>query len=1100
MPDKQPAPPNAPDFPRLPKENTTAIEQISSPLQTCNIDYKDVASWGLALAILCAFPLLLIALGIDVSTSSAALSNTALDSNSAQSPNALALQPLREILSHTILEWTAVCAALFLSMLCFTRYQISGDTSFAIIGTALFCAGMMDIFHSLAADRFIQSASAQSNFVHYSWALSRLTQGVFILIAVGIYALLPTSSKLLSAPRATWILVPSFAVTTYLIISNASSTENLPVALYSNAFTLRPFDLYSLVPFLICGFILFPLYAKKYPSYFAYSLWLSAIPQIAVGLYMAYGSSQLHGNAFNIAHTLKIVAYLVPIAGLTIERIFEHGQQIVLKENLLIKTKTLLEKQREFESAQYQMAATADFAESLNKIDAQDTYQTAIETLSRNLQLPFAALYLESPQQGFHCQFVTNLDSEHIAADEIESSGFPLKVFREAKSLTLAGPFDDEQLVIRFGIGKIKLCAITGWPIMFQGGAIGVLVVGHISQTTEQQLIYINASLDQLGVRIYSFSLDEQRKELFSNLQKKSLESEKATLEATRANQVKSEFLANMSHELRTPMNSIIGFNKRLIKNLKGEILPRNYDALTTVDRNAQILLGLIDDILDLAKIEAGKMELSLSEVNLDNLIKQVISNTNSLLDKKDIEIKFNITDSQFRIQADSMKVQQILNNLISNAAKYTEEGHINISVSEGKHPKIGPCAKISIADTGIGISEENQKKLFQKFTQFDNAPSNKLQGTGLGLNITAEFIRMHKGTVEITSQPGIGSEFVVFLPIGDVQTLTGESTTTDSSTDSTNTTDTSTSNTNTSNTNTNHKETKKPPLTPAQMPLKRHHKQGLTVLCIDDGDNTAEFLRDIIQNTDVQVAVVKNQQNLLDLPARKLPDLICIDLESCNIKSLLRVERIKSEANIARIPMIVIAKKDNFSRYIKKAAVQLIPQHLIAVQLTKAISMRATETLKNILIVTKGSTTPPSLIDLKTSFDVKCHYTNNQATAIETLEKTPQDIIVMDFTSPSRDQYTLLEKLFAHEDWSMIPMLLLTPQTLSDSQMEFLYRYAKGIVTSGKYSAQLFTRSFLQHKKTHPSDRQSNDGLNDKASNSNASNDASNDASNSVA
>ena len=1091
MPDKQQAPPNAPDVPRLPEEGVTAIEPISSPLQAYHIAHKEVASWGLALTILCAFPLLLIAFGIDFSTHSAAFNNTTLDSNSTQSLNLLALQSLRGTLSHTLLEWTAVCAALFLSMLCFTRYQISGDTSFAIIGTALFCGGMMDAFHSLAADRFIQSASAQANFVHYSWALSRLSQGVFMLIAVGIYALLPSSSKLLCAPRSTWILVPAFAAMTYLIISNASSTENLPVVLHPNALILRPFDLYSLAPFLICGFILFPLYAKKYPSYFAYSLWLSAIPQIAVGLYMAYGSTQLHDNAFNIAHTLKIVAYLIPIAGLTIERIFEHDQQIVLKENLLIKTKTLLEKQREFESAQYQMAATADFAESLNKIDAQDTYQTAIETLSKNLQLPFAALYLESPQQGFHCQFVTNLDSEHIAADEIENSGFPLKVFREAKPLTLAGPFDDEQLVIRFGIGKIKLCTITGWPIMFQGSAIGVLVVGHISQATEQQLIYINASLDQLGVRIYSFSLDEQRKELFSNLKKKSIESEKATLEAMRANQVKSEFLANMSHELRTPMNSIIGFNKRLIKNLKDDISPRNYEALTTVDRNARILLGLIDDILDLAKIEAGKMELSLSEVDLSNLIKQVVSNMGSLLDKKDITIKLDTPDSHIRIQADSMKVQQILNNLISNAAKYTEEGYINISVCEEKHPKIGPCVKISIADTGIGISKENQKKLFQKFTQFDDSPSNTFKGTGLGLNITADFIRMHKGTVEITSQPGIGSEFVVFLPIGDIQTPVEESTTNDTDTSNTNT-----NNTKSNNTESNNTETKETTVTPTQMPLNRPHKQGITVLCVDDDDNTAEFLQDIIQITDIQVAVVRNQKDLLDLPSEKLPDLICIDLESCNIKSLLRVERIKSEANISRIPMIVIAKKDNASRYIKKGAMQLIPQHLIAVQLAKAVSMRTEEPPKNILIVEKNSAATSNLNNLSNSIDVNYHRTENQAAAIDIIEKTPQDLIIVDFTSPSRDHYELLEKLLTHEDWSMIPILLLTPQSLSDAQIEFFDRYAKGIVTSGKYSAQLFTRSFLQYKKTHPSDKQSNDGLNDKTSNSSASNDASNSSS----
>ena len=1060
--------------------NTSGV--ISAPAQAYDLSFKDIAGWALVLAIFCALPLLFMALGVDFSTASTApeiaTTNTSISAGAPPSLNVLALQALRGTLSHTLLEWSAVCAALFLSMLCFTRYQTTCETSFAIIGTALFCTGMMDIFHTFAADRIIQSASVHSNFMPYSWALSRIAQGMFLLVAVGAYALLPKTSGLLAPPKATWIFVPCFAAVTYLLISSASSAHNLPTIVFPNAWLPRPFDLYSLLPFLICATILLPLYAQKYPSYFAYSLWLSAIPQIAVGLYMACGSTQVHDSAFNIAHGLKIIAYLIPIAGLTIERIYEHNQQADLKEKLLEKTNTLLDKQRDFENAQYQMAATADFAESLNKIDAQDTYQTAIETLSKNLQLPFAALYLETPQLGFHCQFVTNLDSDHIAANEIESSGFPLKVYREAKPQTLSGPFDDEQLVIRFGIGKIKLCAITGWPIIFQGNCIGVLVVGHITQTTEQQLIYINASLDQLGVRIYSFSLDEQRKALIQDLEKESLEAEKASQEAMRANQVKSEFLANMSHELRTPMNSIIGFNKRLLKSLKSTIAPRHYEALTTVDRNARLLLGLINDILDLAKIEAGKMELSLTEVDLDGLIHQVTTNMSSLLDKKDIEVKFHTSSPNITVSGDVMKIQQILNNLFSNAAKYTQEGYIEIGLYEIDHPKLGPAIQISVTDSGIGISKENQKKLFHKFTQFENLPSNKVQGTGLGLSITAEFIKMHNGLLDIISQPGIGSEFIVFLPKQQNQQTQADGTGTEGGNIG-NTEQKRLHNENNTHENNANKGITNTSASSTRTPETRVQKQGMTFLCIDDDDNSVDFLHDILQQKSTRIAVVKNQQDLLNQTAADPADLICIDVNSCNIKSLLRVERIKSEASIAFIPMVIIAKKDNATRYIKKGAIQLIPRHLISVQLAKSATIRADEQVERILIVGQQNPSMPNIMDLVQPLNAQCALAKDPADAIEAIAQSLPDLFIIDFTAPTQNHYKFLELLAKHEDWAEIPILLLIPQQLSNAQIDALNQHTKQIITSGKYTAQLITRSFLNHKKTHALDSASNDGFN---------------------
>ena len=234
--------------------------------------------------------------------------------------------------------------------------------------------------------------------------------------------------------------------------------------------------------------------------------------------------------------------------------------------------------------------------------------------------------------------------------------------------------------------------------------------------------------------------------------------------EMREADRLKSQFLANMSHELRTPLNSIIGFSRVILKGIDGPVTENQEQDLSAIYNAGQHLLGLINDILDLSKIEAGKMELTFSEVDLPEIIHGVMSTAVGLVKDKPIELVLDLPDDLPSIQADNIRLRQILLNLVSNATKFTEEGHIGISVrliERGSQPEV----VIAVFDTGHGISPEDHEKIFEPFSQVDASPTRKTGGTGLGLSICKHLVELHRGVLWVESLPGEGSTFAFTIP-----------------------------------------------------------------------------------------------------------------------------------------------------------------------------------------------------------------------------------------------------------------------------------------------------------------------------------------------
>ncbi|MBZ0256356.1 PAS domain S-box protein, partial [bacterium] len=236
----------------------------------------------------------------------------------------------------------------------------------------------------------------------------------------------------------------------------------------------------------------------------------------------------------------------------------------------------------------------------------------------------------------------------------------------------------------------------------------------------------------------------------------------RAKEEAVIANQTKSRFLAVMSHELRTPLNSIIGFSRLLLKNKYENLIDQDLDYINRIGTSGLHLLSLINDILDLSKIEAGRMVIERKPVDLHKLIGQVTEQIESQVSQKNIELKTQIDENVKTFESDYAKLWQILMNLVSNAVKFTDEGEVVIRVNADEDS--GEPLSIEVIDTGIGIPQERQLNIFESFQQADDTTSRKYGGTGLGLSITWSLCQLLGYKVGVNSEPGKGSTFTVRL------------------------------------------------------------------------------------------------------------------------------------------------------------------------------------------------------------------------------------------------------------------------------------------------------------------------------------------------
>jgi signal transduction histidine kinase len=301
------------------------------------------------------------------------------------------------------------------------------------------------------------------------------------------------------------------------------------------------------------------------------------------------------------------------------------------------------------------------------------------------------------------------------------------------------------------GVKDAGYRSLLGVPLLRDGRTIGAIVIyrKEASSFTDKQLALLQTFADQAVIAI-------ENVRLFDEIQDKNRQLELAS-------QNKSQFVSSMSHELRTPLNAIIGLSEMMVKNAANFGTEKALEPLKRVNAAGTHLLGLINQVLDLSKIEAGKLELNPESVSLAPLIDEVIGTAGQLAEKNKNRLVVETQTNLGGVTTDPMRLRQILLNLLSNACKFTKQGEVKLKARRVANG--GNWIELAVSDTGIGMTPEQQVKLFAEFTQADSLTARHFGGTGLGLAISRKLARMMGGDVTVASEPGKGSVFTVRLP-----------------------------------------------------------------------------------------------------------------------------------------------------------------------------------------------------------------------------------------------------------------------------------------------------------------------------------------------
>jgi signal transduction histidine kinase/HAMP domain-containing protein len=337
-------------------------------------------------------------------------------------------------------------------------------------------------------------------------------------------------------------------------------------------------------------------------------------------------------------------------------------------------------------------------------------------------------------------------------------------------------------LTISSGLGSSTPANLIILPVLFQGETLGVIELATVNEFTDVHLDLLEQLKENIGVNVNTMlanartdALLAESQRLAQELRAGSAELEDRAKQLSSASKYKSEFMANMSHELRTPLNSLLILAKLLADNLDGNLNPKQVEFARTIHSSGSDLLQLIDDILDLTKVEAGHMQVQAEPVRVAELVRYVEALCLPLTAEKGLEFHISVEpDVPVTLHTDEHRLQQILRNLLSNAVKFTHEGGIDLHIRHAQPqeapdlawPRTASMLAFDVHDTGIGIPAEKLSVIFEAFQQADGTTSRKYGGTGLGLSISRELSQLLNGKLNVRSEPGVGSTFTLYLPL----------------------------------------------------------------------------------------------------------------------------------------------------------------------------------------------------------------------------------------------------------------------------------------------------------------------------------------------
>lgn len=471
---------------------------------------------------------------------------------------------------------------------------------------------------------------------------------------------------------------------------------------------------------------------------------------------------------------------------------------------------------------------------------------------------------------------------------------------------------------------------------------------------------------------------------------------------AESASRVKSAFLANMSHELRTPLNAIIGYSEILVEEANDRNDEASVSDLKKIQSAGKHLLGLINDILDLSKIEAGRMDIYLEQVYLSKLVEEVKTIVQPMIEKNSNRLIIECPKSIGTLRTDLTKLKQNLINLLSNAAKFTENGEVKLSLSRDDTDDLKRI-RFAISDTGIGMSEEQLGKLFQSFTQADSSTTRNFGGTGLGLTITRHFCTMLGGTVEADSKPGQGSTFTMVLPDQTTQPAHAG---------------------------------------PAELRVARRGagSRALTILVVDDDPAVHEVLSATLSREGYHLQHARDGEEALEIMRKSPPDIVTLDVMMPKIDGWSVLGIMKSDAALQHIPVIMLTIVDDRNLGFSLGASEFMTKPIDRNRLIGLIQ-KFTHAKDAVVLVVDDDPDVRSIIrQAVEGVGLVAAEASNGRVALEWLDKNPPPaLILLDLMMPEVDGFEFLERLRQRQGALDIPVVVLTAKELNENERVFL-------------------------------------------------------------
>lgn len=491
---------------------------------------------------------------------------------------------------------------------------------------------------------------------------------------------------------------------------------------------------------------------------------------------------------------------------------------------------------------------------------------------------------------------------------------------------------------------------------------------------------------------------------------------------AETANRAKSQFLANMSHELRTPLNAIIGYSEMLQEEVEDMNLAEFAPDLEKIRTAGRHLLALISDVLDLSKIEAGRMDLYLETFDVQTMIQDVAATIRPVIDKRNNTFEIHCADNLGSMYADLTKTRQVLFNLLSNAAKFTDEGNITLTVAREPEPGSEEDRFVfTVTDTGIGIEAGKMENLFDAFTQADASTTRKYGGTGLGLAISQRFCQLMNGGITVKSRPGQGSTFTITLPArtGKIQPATEEANLTTSGI-----------------------------IEPGTAPNGFN-----TILVIDDDSTIHDLVSRHLSKEGFKVQLAPDGETGLRLAKELKPAAITLDVMMPGMDGWAVLTKLKADPDLAEIPVIMMTMVSDKNMGYALGASDYLVKPIERDRLVSVLNKYRSGQNCPVLLVEDDATIREMVRRTLEKEGWQVAEAENGRVALDRVAENPPELILLDLMMPEMDGFQFITQLRQNPAWRSIPVVVVTAMDLSNQERLALEHHVKHILQKGGYS-----------------------------------------------